>query len=67
MLRLLNVNVINCNANACGHQCVCLAPEHFEIWDNRFARVKKHPETEEEIKLCQEAATNCPKEAIFFK
>ena len=45
--------------------CVVEAPDFFEMNDiDGHAFVKKQPENEKEIKLCQNALESCPVEAI---
>ncbi len=48
----------------CG-ACTAIAPEIFELdMETMKSKVKKQPETEEEIKLVKEAAETCPVGAI---
>ena len=49
---------ISCNA------CVGVAVDNFELGEDRKAFLKKQPETEQELALCNKALSVCPVEAI---
>jgi NitT/TauT family transport system substrate-binding protein len=46
--------------------CVEVAENNFDMNDDNMAFLKKQPETEKEIELCNEALEVCPVDAISF-